>query len=315
MRSFLSVACLLSVVTISLALVACGDDSDSGRGSEFDAVATTTHAGDLVRNVGGGRVEVHTLLGPKADPHGYEPKPSDVKAIAEAGLVVRSGGDLDEWLDDLIDNAGGDAQELTLIDSVRTIKGSENGAEETDPHWWQDPRDAILAVRAIERALVDVDPEGRATFERNADAYVKRIRRLDDAIATCMEKVPPAKRKLVTTHDALEYFAKRYDVEIVGAIIPSLSTQAQPSARDVNQLVEQIRAEGVNAIFPETALNPKLESAISREAGASVGDNLWGDALGPPGSDGATYLDAMASNTAAMVKGMTGDKIACRPDV
>src|SRR5919108_972055 len=172
MRSFMCVACLLSVVTISLALVACGDDSDSGRGSEFDAVATTTHVGDLVRNVGGGRVEVHTLLGPKADPHGYEPKPSDVKAIAEAGLVVRSGGDLDEWLDDLIDNAGGDAQELTLIDSVRTIKGSENGAEETDPHWWQDPRNAILAVRAIERALVDVDPEGRATFERNADAYV-----------------------------------------------------------------------------------------------------------------------------------------------
>ena len=269
-------------MAISLALVACGDDSVSGGGSELDVVATTTHAGDLVRNVGGDRVEVHTLLGPKADPHGYEPKPSDVKSIADAGLVVRSGGDLDEW----------------LIDSVRTIKGSEHGAEETDPHWWQDPRNAILAVHAIERVLVDIDPEGRATYARNADAYVNRIRHLDDAIAACMEKVPAGKRKLVTTHDALEYFAKRYDVEIVGAIIPSLSTQAQPSARDVNQLVEQIRAEGVNAIFPETALNPKLESA-----------------LGPPGSDGATYLDATASNTAAMVKGMTGGKISCRPDV
>jgi ABC-type Zn uptake system ZnuABC Zn-binding protein ZnuA len=315
MRAFRYAVCLLALVASSLALAACGDDSDEAGGGELSAVATTTHAGDLLRGVGGDRVEVHTILGPGADPHGYEPKPSDVKSIAEAGVVVRSGGDLDEWLDDLIENAGGDAGELTLIDSVRTIEGGDHGDEETDPHWWQDPSNAVLAVRAIERTLVDVDPDGRATYERNADAYVARIRELDDAIAACMEKVPADERKLVTTHDALAYFARRYDVEIVGAIIPSLSTQAQPSARDVDRLVEQIRAQGVNAIFPETALNPKLESAISREAGASVGDSLWGDALGPAGSDGATYLDAMASNTAAMVEGMTGGEVSCRPKV
>jgi zinc/manganese transport system substrate-binding protein len=305
---------LFALLCLSLAgasLAACGDDASEASRSAVSAVATTTYAGDLLRHVGGDRVDVRTLLGPNADPHGYEPRPSDVQSIAEAALVVKSGGDLDAWLDDLIENAGREAEEVTLIDSVRTIEGEG----ETDPHWWQDLRNAVLAVRAIERALAGVDPEGAQTYERNANTYVKRLRKLDATIAGCMRRVPDGRRKLVTTHDALAYFANRYDVEIVGAIIPSLSTQAQPSARDVHELVEQIRAEGVNAIFPETALNPKLEDAISREADATVGDSLWGDALGPEGSDGETYLEAMASNTRAMVEGMSDGEVSCRPDV
>jgi ABC-type Zn uptake system ZnuABC Zn-binding protein ZnuA len=318
--------CFLSLAALTLA--ACGDDSGEAAGSGLTAVATTTIAGDLLRNVGGDRVAVRTLLGPNADPHGYEPRPSDVRSISEAALVVKSGGDVDDWLDDLIENAGGDAEELTLIDSVHTIEGGqaeENGGEAeggegqaregADPHWWQDPRNAVLAVRAIERSLVGLHPESRATYERTADAYVKRLRKLDRAIAACMRKVPDDRRKFVTTHDALGYFARRYDIEVVGAIIPSRSTQAQPSAGEVSQLVEEIREEGVKAIFPETALNPKLENAISREAGASVGEPLWADALGPDGSDGETYVEAMASNTAAMVEGMTAGELSCRPRV
>jgi ABC-type Zn uptake system ZnuABC Zn-binding protein ZnuA len=298
-------ALLLTLTVGAVPLTACGDGSDEAGDGELTAVATTTQAGDLLRNVGGDRVDVRTLLGPGADPHDYEPRPSDVASIAEAALVVKSGGDLDEWLDDLLGEAGSGARKLTLIDSVETIEG--------DPHWWQDPRNAVLAVRAIERALVEVDPGGRSAYERNADAYVRRLRALDRAIAACMRKIPVRDRKLVTTHDALGYFARRYDVEIVGAIIPALSTQAQPSARDVDELVDRIRVEGVRAVFPETALNPKLESAIAREANARVGDGLWADALGPEGSDGETYLEAMASNTAAMVDGMTGGERSCRP--
>jgi zinc/manganese transport system substrate-binding protein len=303
---------LLSLAATAAVVTACGGDSGGLDGGELSAVATTTHAGDLLRSVGGDRVAVRTLLGPEADPHGYEPRPSDIAAISKAALVVKSGGELDEWLDDLLETAGGDAETLTLIDSIRRIP-SDGG--EADPHWWQDPRNAMLATREIERALVRLDPDGRAAYERNAAAYVARLRRLDAAIAACMRKVPDAKRKLVTTHDALRYFANRYHVEIVGAIIPSRSTQAQPSARDIDELVDQIRAEGVEAIFPETALNPKLERAISREAGASVGDALWADSLGPEGTDGETYFEAMASNTAAIVKGMTGGEVSCRPRV
>jgi ABC-type Zn uptake system ZnuABC Zn-binding protein ZnuA len=305
MRGARRLAPLCLALAVVPAAPGCGEDSSGG--AEPTAVATTTHVGDLVRNVGGGRVEVDTILGPEADPHDYEPRPSDVTAIGGAEVVFKSGGDLDEWLDELVDEAGAE-DVVTLIDAVRTRP--EGG--EVDPHWWQDPRNAVLAVRAIEQALAEADPGGRARYLRQADAYVRSLRALDRRIAACMRKVPRAERKLVTTHDALGYFADRYDIEVVGAVIPALTTQAQPSARDVQRLVDQIEAEGVKAIFPETALSQKLEEAISRESGAQVGDPLWADSLGPEGSAGDTYLKAMAANAAAMVDGMTGGRVSCR---
>lgn len=166
----------------------------------------------------------------------------------------------------------------------------EHVEEGIDPHWWQNPRNAILAVAAIRDALTEADPEGSGAYKRNAAGYTERLERLDNEIARCMEKVPSAQRKLVTTHDALGYFAQRYDVEVVGALVPSLSTQAQPSSKDINALVDQIRDEGVNAIFPETVLNDRLEQAVSRETGASVGSELWADSLGDKGSSGDTYF-------------------------
>jgi zinc/manganese transport system substrate-binding protein len=165
----------------------------------------------------------------------------------------------------------------------------------------------------VRDALIKADPEGRAAYRRNAAAYSQRLRRLDSEIAACMAKVPTGQRKLVTTHDALGYFANRYGVEVVGALIPSRSTQAQPSVKDINALVDQIRDEGVEAIFPETAVNDKLEQAVSREAHAEVGKPLWADSLGREGSTGDTYLKAMAFNTEVMVDGMTAGEVACRP--
>jgi zinc/manganese transport system substrate-binding protein len=297
-------------VTVAVLLVGagCGDDDGGGSGGSVSAVATTTQVADVVRNVGGDRVGVDGILPPNADPHDYEPRPSDAAALADADVVFRSGGDLDGWLDELIDSAGGDADEVTLMDAVETLQGEG----EVDPHWWQDPRNSIRAVAAVRDALIRADPDGRAGYERRAAAYTRRLRALDAQIADCIGRVPAAKRKLVTTHDALGYFARRYGVEVVGAVIPSLSTQAQPSARDVNELVDQIRAEGVEAIFPEAAVSQKLEQAISREAGAEVGGELYADTLGPQDSDGATYLGAMRANARALAEGMSGGAVTCR---
>jgi zinc/manganese transport system substrate-binding protein len=307
MRIILNTLLVLLVAAASAAVSGCGDDSEAS-GAELTVVATTTQVADFVRNVGGDRVDVHGILGTNADPHDYEPRPSDVGAIGDAPLVFKSGGDIDAWLDELIENAGGDPRVVTLIDSVHRIK-DEHG--ETDPHWWEDPRNTIRAVAVIRDALIEADPGGRSIYERNARAYLRKLEALDRDIADCMRRVPADKRKLVTTHDALGYFADRYDVEVVGAIIPSLSTQAQPSARDINELVDQIRREGVEAIFPETALNKRLESAVSREAGARVGGQLWADALGPEGSGAETYLDAMRKNTETMAEGMSGGTVRC----
>ncbi|MEA2466105.1 MAG: hypothetical protein QOJ57_231, partial [Thermoleophilaceae bacterium] len=267
------------------------------------AVATTTQVADLVANVGGRRVSVDSILRPNSDPHEYEPRPSDAAALARADVVFRSGGELDRWLDDVVDSAGGDAKQVSLIDSVKR--------EGDDPHWWQDPRNAILAVAAIRDALIDVDPGGRAGYEGRAAAYTATLRRLDSEVARCIGRVPPGQRKLVTTHDALGYFAHRYGIEVIGAVIPSLSTQAQPSAASTKRLVDQIKTQHVAAIFPESALNPKLEEAIARDAGARVGGALWADTLGPKGSSGATYLGALAANTRTIVSALSRGRVSC----
>jgi len=295
-------AAVMAVVA-AVVVSGCGQGDPGGTGRV--AVATTTQAGDLARNVAGDRTEVRQLLAPNSDPHDYEPRPSDARAVAAAGVVFRSGGDLDGWLDDLVDSAGGDAHVVTLLDSVRT-RGD-------DPHWWQDPRNAVRAVGAIRKGLAKADPGGTGIYARNAASYVKRLRRLDRSVSRCIARLPPSQRRLVTTHDALGYYAERYGIEVIGALIPSLSTEAQPSAGDTAKLVEQIREQEVKAIFPERSVNPKLERAVSREAGARLGEALWADTLGPEGSSGATYLGSIASNTTALVEGLSGGSRSCRP--
>jgi ABC-type Zn uptake system ZnuABC Zn-binding protein ZnuA len=284
------------------------------------AVATTTQVADLVREVGGERVDVSQLLQPSSDPHGYEPRPSDAQSLADADVVFKSGADLDEWLGDLIESSGNGAPTVELIQAVETIDGEpgDHGDEHdhgdsADPHWWQDPRNAIAAVAAIRDALIAADRDGRGQYEANARAYTERLRRLDRRVAACIEQIPPAQRKLVTTHDALGYYAERYGIDVVGALIPSLSTAAQPSAGDTQALVDQIERENVRAIFPESSVDPKLERAVARETGATVGAALWADTLGPEGSDGATYIGSIQANTSALVDGLTGGAKQCRP--
>jgi ABC-type Zn uptake system ZnuABC Zn-binding protein ZnuA len=313
-----------SLLAAALTLTACGDSAaDDG---ETQVVATTTVVADLARNVAGDRAEVVGLLAPNSDPHDYEPRPSDAEAVAQSDLVLRSGGDLDLWADEVVDAAGADPTVIDLIDSVATIEGDheheEGGGdeeeghegEEVDPHWWQDPRNAIAAVHEIQRALAEADPDGAETYERNADRYIAGLEDLDRQVADCIGALPAAERKLVTTHDALGYFADRYGLEVIGAAIPALTTQAQPSAGETAALVDQIESEGVKAIFPEAGLDPALEEALADESGVEVGGELWADTLGPEGSSGATYIEAMASNAETLARGLSGGSAECEID-
>jgi ABC-type Zn uptake system ZnuABC Zn-binding protein ZnuA len=292
---------VLGLLLVTPVAAACGQEGASG---DRTVVATTTQVADLVRQVGGARISVDGMLRPGGDPHDYEPRPSDVAAVAKADLVFRSGGEVDDWLGDVIDNAGGSADVVSLIDSVHRI--------DDDPHWWQDPRNAERAVGAIRARLARLDPGGARLYRRNAARLQRRLHALDAAISACIARVPAAKRKIVTTHDALGYFAYRYGVEVVGAVIPSLSSQAQASAGDVQKLVDQIRAERVEAVFPESAVNPDIERAIARESGARIGDTLYADSLGPAGSAGDTYVGALSADAAALVRGMSGGRVSCR---
>jgi ABC-type Zn uptake system ZnuABC Zn-binding protein ZnuA len=270
-----------------LLLAGCGAAEPEGDGPRV--VATTTQLADMARNVAPS-ARVTTLLNANTDPHAYEVRPHDVKALAKADVVLRSGGETDEWLDSALDSAGVDGSDV--VDAGRTA-----GLVGDDPHWWQDPARAARAVEAIGRAIPGAD----------AAPYLARLRALDAAVARCIDAVPAGQRRLVTSHDALGYYARRYGIDVVGTVIPALSTSAQPSAGDVTALVDTIRAAGVTTIFAESSVNPKVEQAIAREAGARVGPQLWADSLAPDG----TYIDSIADNTRALVEGFTGRPAEC----
>jgi zinc/manganese transport system substrate-binding protein len=300
---------LVLPLLLALALVAgCGDSPDD-RGSDggpVGVVATTTILGDLARAVGGERADVRPLLQPSSDPHDYEPRPDDVVATADADVVVTSGLGLDAWMADVVEQSGGDARVVDVGADLPVVRGE-------DPHWWHDPRNAAAAVATIRDVLARANPDARVAYARNAAAYLRRLRALDAAIAACVNRVPPAKRKLVTDHDAFGYLADRYGIEVVGTVIPSLTTQAQPSAGDLAELARTIEREGVTTVFAEQSVNPKLAEAIARESNpaARVDDSLFGDTLGPAGSDGATYLAMEAHNADAIVRGLRGGRGGC----
>jgi ABC-type Zn uptake system ZnuABC Zn-binding protein ZnuA/ABC-type Mn2+/Zn2+ transport system permease subunit len=301
---------------LALAIFGAGCGSSDSSGDRLPVVATTTQIGDFVRAVGGDAVEVDQILQPNTDPHEYEPRPSDVTGAAGAKLVFASGDGLDNWIGEIVSNSGSDAEVVDLGAVVpQRLPGESSGAEASryDPHWWHDPRNAEAAVTAIERHLATADPSHRRLFERNARTYLGELRRLDAGIGRCMAAVPPARRKLVTDHDAFGYFAHRYGIDVVGAVIPSQTTQAQPSAKDLSALAKLIEREHVAAIFPESSLSAKVAEAIADQTGATASYSLYGDTLGPEGSNGATYLTMEAANADAMVRGFTGGRRGCRP--
>ena len=274
-------------------------------------VATTTQAADLARAVAGDRAEVVGLLPANADPHDYEIRPDDVKALARAELVVRSGGELDEWLGSAIESSGTDAPTLSLIDHVDTRERDGD----VDPHWWQDPRNAVRAVAAIEAALTRADPGGARGLRAGARAYSGRIERLDAAVADCLGRLAPAQRKLVTTHDALGYYAR--------ALRPRGDRRRHPVALDAGP---GLRGRGDAARRHDPARgrarrsSPRARStrrssgsSPTRPARASAGRSTP-TRSGREDSDGATYLGSIAANTRARSPtGSAAATLSCAP--
>ena len=281
----------------------CGADGSGGEGPKV--VATTPLVGDFAAQVGGDDVEVTTLLAANTDPHEYEPRPDDIEALAGADLVIASGGDLDEWVTDAIEDSGSDAEPLELASVISPP------ALDDDPHWWHDPRRAGSAAAAIADSIAELEDEGSDALGAPAREFLTELRDADAAIQRCIESVPPADRKLVTDHDAFAYLADRYDIEIVGAVIPATTTEAQASAGELADLRETIEREDVSAVFPEASVTTDLARTIADETGATAEYELYGDTLGPEGSTGATYLEMIRANADALVRGFTGGARGC----
>jgi ABC-type Zn uptake system ZnuABC Zn-binding protein ZnuA len=273
--------------------------------AKVQVVATTTQLDDFVQVIGGDCVEVYGVLKPNVDPHDYEPSPADLDAMARADLIVKNGVGLERWLDGTITSSDTKA---TVVDTSAGVTLRAGDAEDPagDPHIWQNPRNAKIMVTNIEQAMVQAEPACQAEFTANLSAYTAKLDALDQANETAIGT--RCSKKLVTNHDAFGYYVDRYGLDFVGSIIPSFDTSAELSATDIATVVAAIKAQGVPAIFSERSLPPKTADAIGREAGVRVvqgDDALYGDTLGPAGSDGATYLAMVAHNTKTITDNLT----------
>ncbi len=298
---------IISITVVALLAAAaasgCGssDDEGGGSGDRVQVVATTMQLQDFARQVGGDRVDVSGILGPDDEPPEYEPTPGDADALADARVIVENGAGLDDWLSDLRANAPGDAGVVTATDGIDLLPTEEEGFP-GDPHVWHDPALAARMVDTIAAGLAEADPDGADTYAANAARYTAELDEMAAGIREIFAPIPPERRLLVTSHDAFGYFARAYGLPQEGTVLPSVTTETEPSAKEIQALIDEIRATGVRVIFTEEAIDPRLERQVADEAGVTVDASLYADALGEPGSETGTFIGAELANARAMAR-------------
>lgn len=296
---------LACIIAIAGALVtACGAGATARAG---EIVVTTNILGDVVRNVVGDTAAVRVLMQPNADPHSFGVSAQDAAAMGSAGLIVYNGLGLEENVLRNVESAAAEGVPTLAvgdrIDPIRYVTGDDAGGP--DPHFWTDPQRMIAAVEAIEEAVREVAGIDGDAVSRNAESYRAQLRELDTAMHDVFSSIPADRRKLVTNHHVLGYLADRFGFTVIGAVVPSGTTLAAPSAADLRSLVDAIESARVPAIFVDSSQPEKLARVLADEAGVDVEIvSLYSESLSPPGTPGATYLDMMRANTDAIVAGL-----------
>jgi zinc/manganese transport system substrate-binding protein len=266
---------------------------------KLKVVASFSILGDLVKNVGGDRVEVATLVGPNGNAHVYAPSPADAKKAADAKLVFVNGLGFEGWLERLVKASGTKAP---IVVATKGVKPRERVGERdhdhdhgrADPHAWQSVANAKIYVTNIRDALVAADPTGKSIYDANADAYLAKLDALEREVRDVIAKIPAERRKVITSHDAFGYFEGAYGI---GFIAPQgVSTEAEASARDVAAIIAQIKKQKIAAVFLENVTDPRLVEQIARETGAKIGGTLYSDALTDDKGDATTYIDLVRHN-------------------
>ena len=294
---FFSIAAMLAVQGAS-----AGD-------ARLPVVASFSILGDIVANVGGDRITVTTLVGPDQDAHVFQPAPDHLKSVARARLVVVNGLGFEGWMDRVTQSANyrGDivvaSKGIAVRDRVEDEHdhddhddhdGHEHHHGKNDPHAWQNPANVVIYTQNIVAALSKLDPSGAALYRKNGDAYIAALTELDRWAMRQFAQFPPAKRKVITSHDAFEYFGAHYQVRFLAP--QGVSTDSEPSAKEVANLIRQIRKEKIRAVFIENMSSPKLLQQIGKEAGVTLGGKLYADALSQADGPAPTYLKLMRYN-------------------
>jgi ABC-type Zn uptake system ZnuABC Zn-binding protein ZnuA len=288
-----------------LLLAACGALTASPNASvepSLKVVATTTVFADLVAQVGGERVSVHSLVPKGGEVHTFDPAPSDAAALSDAELLVMNGLGLDDWLEGFAREAGGgDIPVLVLGEDLDGVEYLEAGEGSVNPHVWMNPAYAALYVDRIESQLAQIDPEGAETYAANASAYRERLATLHKENCAQFEQVPAESRRVVSFHDAFPYFAAAYDIEIVGVVVDAPGQD--PSAGQIAALIGEIRDAGVQVILSESQFSEDLLNTLAAETGAQVISDLYTDTLGDPPVD--TYEGAIRHDVEQIIAAMT----------
>lgn len=332
MRRILLFGVVAAVLVAGCGGASGGDSGADGSGADGEVQVATTISvlGDMVKGVGGDRVEVFNLVPPGTDVHTFQPRPSDARRISEAEVVFQNGLGLEDWLEDLLESAGNEGPGVvTLARGMETLKGEEHGygveeehAREEDehadeehreeegghthakgnPHLWLDVSNAERYVEKIRDTLIEVDPEGAETYERNARAYLAELEDLDGYIRGKVRGIPEENRRLVTFHDAFPYFAEAYGFELVDVILQN--PEAEPSARETAELVRQIEEQEVPAVFTEPQFNRGLAETIAREADVEVYEIYSDSLVDDPAAD--SYVEMMRTNIDRIAEGLGG---------
>src|SRR3954452_20291430 len=261
-------------------------------------VASFSILGDFARNVGGERVDVTTLFGPNSDVHVYTPAPADAKKIADAKLVIINGLGLEGWLPRLVQSSGSKAATVTATNGIapRTL-GSD-----ADPHAWQSVVNTKIYVANIRDALIAADQAGAPSYRVNADTYLTKLDALDREVREAVAQIPQARRKVISTHDAFGYFAAAYGVDFIAP--QGVSTESEPSAREIAAIITQIKTGKIPAVFLENISDPRLMRRISSETGARIGGTLYSDSLTAENGDAPTYIDMVRHNIKALTSAL-----------
>jgi manganese/iron transport system substrate-binding protein len=287
-------------------LVACNGRVDRPYDSKPRVVSTSTIIANLAERVGGQKIDHQGILQPGTDPHVYEPVPADSIALEKADVILYNGYNLEPGLIKLMNSAGVNAKKVAVGEVAKPLDFHKEGQKVADPHVWGDARNGIAMVEKIRDELSQLSPEDRAVFAANADRLIADLEKVDTWIKASIQTIPSDRRRIVTTHDAFQYYAHAYGLQVIGTLI-GISTEEQPSARTVKDLALAIQKAQVPAIFAETTINPALITTVAQEAGVKLAPRqLYSDSIGPPGTEADSYEKMLAANTKTIVEALGG---------
>ena len=293
---------LLLMAVTAIFLAGCSGMSNAARTGGLRVLATETFLGDIAQNVAGSRQKIETLLPVTADPHEFQPTPQDAIKIAESQVLIVNGLGYETWLTKTLENSGG----LVVVASNGLSPNPDPSGEHPagDPHMWMNPLNVIYYVENIRDGLTHADPAGKEIYNTNAEAYIAQLKDLDGWVKSQVTQLPPEKRLLVTNHDALGYFSQAYGFKVVGAVIPSVTDEASPSAQQLASLIDTIKSSRAPTIFLDIGENQNLANQIASESGAKVVTDLYVESTSAPDGPAPTYIGMIKHDVTAIVEAL-----------